>query len=175
MTLRHALFCFLMSVSVVTAATADDKNTIHVAIGDVRASSDLRPVDGITSSGQPDTTAFAVVAESGYVAFIDMRGPEEDRGLDEQVVVEELGMEYIAFPLANRASISMQNAQRLDELLSGIDGPVLLHCGSGNRVGAMLAMRHSLRGADIEAALDYGRSAGLTGLEPLVKKQLQND
>ena len=158
-----------------TTTGADDNDKIHVAIGDVRASSDLRPVDGITSSGQPDATAFSIIAESGYVAVIDMRGPKEKRGLDEAAIVEALGMEYVAFPLTDGAAINMQNAQRLDDILSGIDGPVLLHCGSGNRVGAMLALRHSLRGADNAAALDYGRSAGLTGLESLVKERLQND
>ena len=125
MTFRQTLVCCLMSVLAMTATIADDKNTIHVAIGDVRASSDLRPVDGITSSGQPDAMAFAIIAESGYVAVIDVRGPREERGLDEQAVVEELGMEYIAFPLANHASISMQNAERLDEILSTHTGQPL--------------------------------------------------
>jgi hypothetical protein len=49
----------------------------------------------------------------------------------------------------------------------------LLHCGSGNRVGALLALRESQDGADDESALEYGRSAGLTKLEPVVIKRLE--
>ena len=53
------------------------------------------------------------------------------------------------------------------------NGPVLLHCGSGNRIGALLALRAVwLEGKDPAAALDYGKAAGLTGLEPAVKSML---
>jgi uncharacterized protein (TIGR01244 family) len=145
---------------------------IHIDIDEVRMSEDLRPIDGITSSGQPDASAFEIVAKSGYVAVIDMRGPGENRGLDEKAVVEKLGLEYIEFPLVGREAISFENAQRLDKLLTDIDGPVLLHCGSGERVGAILALRHSLQGADDAAALEYGRDAGLSSLEPLVVDRL---
>jgi len=48
----------------------------------------------------------------------------------------------------------------------------LLHCGSGNRVGALLALLKSSQGASDEAALEYGISAGLTGLEPVVRARL---
>jgi protein tyrosine phosphatase (PTP) superfamily phosphohydrolase (DUF442 family) len=75
-------------------------------------------------------------------------------------------------PLSSADSISLENARHLDEILSGYDGPVLVHCGSGNRVGALLALRQSLRGADDAEALAYGKSAGLTGLERVVRARL---
>ena len=175
MRIRQTLLCvYLSAVSVVVSAEGDNK-VIHVNIDGVRVIEDLRPIDGITSSGQPDAEAFEIVAGSGYVAVIDMRGPDENRGLDEKAVVEELGLEYIEFPLVGGAAISFANAQQLDTLLADFDGPVLLHCGSGNRVGAILALRHSLKGADAEDALAYGKSAGLTSLEPIVKNRLEQD
>jgi uncharacterized protein (TIGR01244 family) len=154
---------------------ADEGNMIHVDIDEVHMIEDLQPIDGITSSGQPNASAFEIVAKSGYVAVIDMRGPSENRGLDEKAVVEELGLEYIEFPLVDREAISFENAQQLDKLLTDIDGPVLIHCGSGNRVGAILALRHSLQGADDEQAMQYGKSAGLTSLEPVVKDRLEQN
>jgi uncharacterized protein (TIGR01244 family) len=154
---------------------ADEDRMIHVDINEVLMIEDLQPIDGITSSGQPNPSAFEIVAKSGYVAVIDMRGPSENRGLDEKAVVEELGLEYIEFPLVGHEAISFENAQQLDKLLTDIDGPVLLHCGSGNRVGAILALRHSLQGADDEHAMLYGKSAGLTSLESVVKYRLEQD
>jgi len=148
---------------------------IHVDIDEVLMIEDLQPIGGIKSSGQPNAIAFEIVAKSGYVAVIDMRGPSENRGLDEKAVVEELGLEYIEFPLVGREAISFENAQQLDKLLIDIDGPILLHCGSGNRVGAILALRHSLQGADDEHAMLYGKSAGLTSLESVVKDRLEQD
>lgn len=168
------LFTVLSTVTVVVNAEGDNK-MIHVNIGDVRAIEDLQPIDGITSSGQPDAEVLEVVAASGYVAVIDMRGPGENRGLDEKAVIETLGLEYVEFPLVGSEAISFENARRLDKLLTEFDGPVLLHCGSGNRVGAILALRHSLQGADDQDAMEYGKSAGLTSLEPLVKDRLEQN
>ena len=154
------------------ASDVADTQNMKADLAKVVEAGVVQPVDSITSAGQPDEAALNVFAESGYVAVIDMRGPEERRGLDERVVVEELGMEYVPFPIVGSDAISFENAKELDGLLSEYDGPVLLHCGSGNRVGALLALRLSLSGADDGQAIDYGRSAGLTGLEPVVKERL---
>lgn len=155
----------------VSANSVDTPRT-HVDLGAVVESGTVTPVSNITSSGQPDNEALKVFADSGYVAVIDLRGPDEDRGLEEASAVEANNMQYIALPIVGGDAINYENAQALDNVLSGLDGPVLLHCGSGNRVGALLALRASLAGADDEEALEYGRSAGLTRLEPLVKERL---
>ena len=168
------LFTILSTATVLVNAEGNHK-MIHVNIGDVRAIEDLQPIDGITSSGQPDAEALEVVAASGYVAVIDMRGSNENRGLDEKAVIETLGLEYVEFPLVGSEAISFENARQLDKLLAEFDGPVLLHCGSGNRVGAILALRHSLQGADDKDAMEFGKSAGLTSLEPVVKDRLEKD
>ena len=54
--------------------------TLHVEVAEVAAAGAVRPVDGVTSAGQPDEKTLKVFADSGYVAVIDMRGPAEDRG-----------------------------------------------------------------------------------------------
>jgi uncharacterized protein (TIGR01244 family) len=168
----------LLCASFFLAANADDTQmasaaNIHVDVDEVVATGTVAPVNGITSSGQPDAEALRVFAESGYVAVVDMRGPSEDRGLvNEQAAVEALGMEYVAFPVTNQNQISFDTARKLDEMLQGVDGPVLLHCGSGNRVGAVLALRHSLGGATKEESVALGKDAGLTKLESVVRKRL---
>ncbi|MFL2546762.1 MAG: beta-lactamase hydrolase domain-containing protein [Candidatus Rariloculaceae bacterium] len=132
----------------------------------------MDPEEGLTTSGQPDATAFEALADSGYTAVIDLRLASENHGLDEQATVEGLGMSYISIPVAGADGVNFENAGALDRFLAGIDGPVLVHCGSGNRAGALLALREKLNGADNEAALKYGREAGLTGLEPVVTERL---
>ncbi len=173
--MRNLLLCYLMSIVFTSPANAAEAPKIHVKLDSVITAGDVRPVDGITSSGQPDIAALEVFAAAGYVAVIDMRGPHEDRGLDEKTVVERLGLEYVELPISGHDAINIDNARKLDAMLAGYDGPVLLHCGSGNRVGAILALRHSLNGADDEEALSYGRSAGLTGLEAVVRNRLAVD
>jgi len=166
----------LVLLSGADAALADAATSIHVDVDKVAAIGEVLPVDGITSAGQPDEAALRVFADSGYVAVIDMRGPDEDRGLDdEQGLIEALGMDYVAFPIVGKEAINIETARKLDEVLHGIEGPVLVHCGSGNRVGAMLALRHSLNGADDDAAIAYGKDAGLTRLVDVVRERLSEN
>lgn len=129
-------------------------------------------VDGITSAGQPDRAALEIFADAGYATIIDLRGAGENRGFEEAAVVEELGMHYVNLPIEGMDAISFENARKLDALLQEHPGPVLVHCGSGNRVGALLALRASLDGADDESALAIGREGGLTRLEGVVRERL---
>lgn len=145
-----------------------------VNLQNVGESEVAQTLSGITSAGQPDEAAFRVFADSGYAAVIDLRTDSEDRGLDEQAVVERLGMDYVSLPIGSDG-ISFDNARALDELLSGYDQPVLVHCASGNRVGALLALRASLKGADDETAMELGKQSGLTGLEPAVREALEEN
>ena len=166
-------FAFCAFASFAGVASAEGT---HVDIDEASTKGMVSQGDGIVSAGQPDAAAFEVIADSGFVAIIDMRGSDEDRGLDdERATVESLGMDYVPFPITDRSEIDFDNAKELDAVLQGIDGPVLIHCGSGNRVGAMLALRHSLNGASDDEALAYGRSAGLTGLEGLVRERLNEN
>ena len=145
---------------------------IKVDIATVSADGSVPVVAPILSAGQPDAAALQVFAKSGYVAVIDLRGVSEDRGIDEQAEVEALDMKYVTLPIVGDAAINFENAEKLDRIIAGFDAPVLVHCGSGNRVGALLALRHRLAGADDEAALELGKSAGLTSLEPVVRRRL---
>jgi uncharacterized protein (TIGR01244 family) len=130
------------------------------------------PHAGDVSTGQPNAEALRIAADAGYAAVIDLRGTDEDRGLDEKATVEALGMDYVSLPIADKGAINYANAEELDKLLAEFAGPVLLHCGSGNRVGALVALRQKLHGASAEDALEKGRVAGLTSLEGVVRERL---
>ena len=88
---------------------------------------------------------------------------------------QNLGMEYVALPISGRNSINFENAMTLAQILNSYDQPVLVHCGTSNRVGALLALREKINGASIEDALKFGRSAGMTTLEGVVKARLSED
>ena len=150
---------------------APPASPLKVDLQNVVETGAVRPVDGMTSAGQPDEAAFRVFADSGYAAVIDLRTEGESRGLDEPAVVEGLGMDYVSLPIG-RDGISFENARQLDKLIRSYDGPVLVHCGSANRVGALLALRASLEGADDEAAIEAGVEGGLTRLEQTVRDVL---
>ncbi len=154
------------------AGLAEDEalsGMIKIDLSEIVATGVVEPVDGITSAGQPDEVALKVFAKNGYRTVIDLRTAGENRGLDEAAVVAELGMHYVNLAIAGGQAISFSNAQALDEAIENAEGPVLIHCGSANRVGALLALRKSLEGADDETALEYGRQSGMTGLQQRVE------
>jgi len=153
-----------------SAVSAEDPK-LKADLATVVSTGVVIPVDGMTSAGQPDEAAFGIFAEQGYTTVIDLRTAGEDRGMDELKVVEGLGMEYISLPIG-RDDITFDSARSLDQLIEAADGPVLVHCGSANRVGALLALTKSLEGADNETALDYGKTGGMTSLESKVKTAL---
>ena len=131
-------------------------------------------VDGVTTAGQPDEEGFKVFAEMGYAAVIDLRTAGENRGLDEPSVVEGLGMDYINLPIG-RDGITFANAKALEDAIASYDEPVLVHCGSANRVGALFALSEYAKSKDLEKALEAGRAAGLTRMEGTVRKVLSEE
>ena len=69
--------------------------------------------------------------------------------------------------------LSLENARALKQLLDNAGHPVLVHCASGNRVGALLALAAADSGEmAADAAIEFGRAAGLTGAEPRVREVL---
>lgn len=127
---------------------------------------------GITTSGQPDRSALTELAKDGYVAVIDLRTPQEDRGLNEREAVEELGMTYISLPIDGPEGISYENASTLDAILRETGQPVLIHCSTGNRAGALLSLRQRLLGAGAGEALQIGVKAGMSTLRSTVEARL---
>ena len=158
------------------AANAEEMTAeLNTSIEDIVAAGKAMPVDGMTSTGQPDEAALKIFADSGYVAVIDLRTAEEDRGIDEPAAVEAAGLSYISLPVAGADGVTFENSTKLDEYLASFDGPVVVHCGGGNRVGALLALRQSQNGDDDETSVTYGKKGGLTRLEPHVREVLEAD
>lgn len=170
--MRRLFVLFFLLGGPIACAGDAATDTLKVDLDAVVEQGRVSPVGGITSAGQPGEDAFRVFAENGYVAVIDMRTPEEDRGLDEPAAIADLGMKYIAFPI-DSGDITLDKAKELDELLSQYDEPVLVHCASGNRVGALLALREFLASGDRDKALETGREGGMTRLEGDVRKVLE--
>ena len=68
---------------------------------------------------------------------------------------------------------SFENAKKLHDLLGDNAEDTFVHCGSGNRVGALMALRaYEYEGASLEEAIEIGKSAGMTRLEGEVRSQL---
>ena len=131
------------------------------------------PVMGVLTGGQPSEEDFRKLRDEGYETVINLRLPSEFDGFDEGATVEELGMRYISLPINVRSDLNEANAAKLGQLIADADGLTLVHCGSGDRVGALYALQALYaNGQSVDQAIVVGRSAGLNRLEDLVRGML---
>lgn len=129
---------------------------------------------GMCTGGRPRPEHLKKAAEQGIKVVVNFCPPSEAIDYDEASVVASLGMKYVNIPVAGAADLTRENVEKLANTLvdSGEYG-VLLHCASGNRAGAMLALKaRYFDDATPLEALEIGRSAGLTALEPYVTQLL---
>jgi len=129
-----------------------------------------QPLDGVLSGGQPSAEQLADAAAAGFKTVINLRMPGERGSDDEASLVAGLGMTYVHLPINGAEGMTEENARALDEALAAAERPAMLHCGSGNRVGGLLALRaHHVDGLGLDEAMAFGLDSGLTKLEPAVR------
>ncbi len=151
-----------------------DAEVVHVPRSALLEDPDKLPDSGYLSTGQPNAEVLDLIAEAGYVAVVDLRGEAEDRGIDERAEVEARGMRYVSLPTPDLAAATPAQAATLAGLLQEIDGPVLLHCFGGNRVGSLFALEAMNEGESTDAALAFGERAGLSRWREGIKEKLES-
>jgi uncharacterized protein (TIGR01244 family) len=131
----------------------------------------LRP--GLAAAGQPSPQALARLGEMGFRTVINLR-TEKEGASAEAPVVEAQGLRYVWIPVTPD-SFSMADVEAVQKVLVDPSaGPVLLHCASSNRVGAVWSVLQSKDGKGLDEALAAGRAAGLhsPALEAAVRRVL---
>lgn len=128
-------------------------------------------------SGAIDASDLQRLHAAGLKHLINLRAPEETPDFDEERVARVLGIDYAGIPIKGPSTFTRDNAARLDDLLRRAgDEPTLIHCASGNRVGALIALRAAwIQGQPIDVAIAEGKRWGLTSLESSVRSVLEQD
>lgn len=124
------------------------------------------PIDGVAAAGQPTESALSELARAGYRTVVDLRAPEEPRGFDEPAAVERAGMRYVALPVT-QFTLDDAAFNRFRHLMHDAENrPILVHCASSNRVGALLLPYFALdEGRPTDDALAMAQAAGLRSAE----------
>lgn len=114
----------------------------------------------LAAAGQPTPQALARLDEMGFRTVVNLR-TEKEGAAEERAVVEAQGLRYVWVPVTAE-SFSSADVDAVRKVLDDpSSGPVLLHCASSNRVGAVWAVMQSREGRPLEEALAAGRAAGL--------------
>lgn len=130
---------------------------------------------GLYSAGQPTPKQWATIRNAGVHTVLNLRPDDEQPGVDEAALVEQAGLRYLHLPVASGESLDGPCIGAFAKIMDAHPSGLLIHCGSGNRVGALVALANRRRGASSVAALRAGQAAGLTGLLGKVVELLQHD
>ncbi|MEK6301356.1 MAG: protein tyrosine phosphatase family protein [Acidobacteriota bacterium] len=121
----------------------------------------------VATGGQPTEGAYAKLAANGYRAVLNLRTSQEGVDLErEKQLVEKAGMRYINIPVAGSAAKPEQADEFIKAAKEKANQPMLIHCGSANRVGAFwMIYRVVEQGWPEDKALEEATQIGLRSPE----------
>ncbi len=125
----------------------------------------VHSVSGVFLAGQPDESGFDAAKKGGIATVIDLRHDGEIE-LDERALVEKLGMTYLHLPWNGAEELTDEVFDRAREMLKSAEKPILLHCKSANRVGAVWLPHRVLDGGlSVDDAVTEAKAVGLKATE----------
>jgi len=132
-----ALFpLLLVAVSGCSSTQNNVQKTIHSA--QLGATKNVHRLGDNWFAGQPDAQGLKEAKAAGVRTVLNLRTPQEQKGGVEERQVALIGMEYINIPFGSIAALTDEVFERTRFVLSSVEHrPILLHCKSANRVGAI--------------------------------------
>ncbi len=149
--------------------TASDSSGDHKAITTEKLEpyecgtvSRLHTFDGIFLASQPQPDDFEQAKKGGVRTVINLRHDEENKDFKESEVVNGLGLNYAQVPFNGAEELTDEVFDKSLELLKTAERPILLHCSSANRVGALWIPYRVLEdGLSVEDATAEAKIVGL--------------
>lgn len=125
----------------------------------------LIPDEKLVVGGQPTINDLKLLHSLGVKQVVNLRGTAEENHFDEARLLSELGVDYHTIPVTDISTFTKDCANKLKTILA-LEQPTLIHCASGNRVGALIAL-HAFwfEECSPKDALERGVQSGLTQLK----------
>lgn len=158
--MRINLVATLALITVLGCSTPRPEPLVPAPVGSL---ANLQACGELYMGGQPTEGDLESLAGRGVRRVINLRKDGEFKDYDERARAEALGLEYVSLQFSTPEELTDDVLARSRSLLSqsGSTG-TLLHCGSGNRVGALwLAHRTLDEGVAWEKALAEAQAVGL--------------
>jgi len=175
MLIRNALhilvLLLIVSCTTETTDTMEDALSVATEIG-LRNVNSLEP--GLILGGQPTVEQLEALEDAGVHGFISLRPEAEDGAGWEESYTDGKNITFARLPISGAGSLTKENVETFARLLSERDGETtVLYCASGNRVGAMLALKSFwIDGIDAETSFNLGVKSGMTSLAVAVGEML---
>jgi len=160
---RIAMLSLAVSLSFAAAVVAaDEAKEPQLEQAELGATRNVHAFGPTLLCGQPDLAALEAAKRRGIKIVVSLR-EEGETDFDEAEAAKSAGLQFRRIPF--RAPETLDDkvfAAALKILANSKDKPVMLHCGSANRVGAIWAAHRALDdGISVEAAIKEGKEVGL--------------
>ena len=120
----------------------------------------LRATPYVGTGGLVKQDAFPQLKQLGFKTVINLLTAKEGAE-KEGMAAKAAGLNYINLPVSELAPLSVQVVEFTRHVQDPANYPILLHCESSNRVGAMWALYRAGTGVPAEIAVQEGRTVGL--------------
>lgn len=120
----------------------------------------LRAAPYVGTGGVVDPKGFAKLKELGFKTVINLNTAKEGAE-DEGDGIMAAGLDYVTIPVSTHAPDAAEVAAFSKYVNDPKFYPILVHCVSSNRVGAMWALYRATNGVPPEIAIQEGRTVGL--------------
>jgi len=153
---------FLVLVFAARTLAGDSPETMSLQKAKLGTTGNVHAFGETLLAGQPTAEDLAEAKRRGISAVINLRETEE-LDWDERAAVDNLSLEYHHIPFRKPESLTDDVFEKVRDALRDADKkPVLLHCASANRVGAVWAAFRVLdQGLTLEAALAEAKEIGM--------------
>ncbi len=132
----------------------------------------LRP--NIATAGLLKNGAIIELKLLGFATILDLRSQDEGAEVEKQAV-EAAGLRYFNIPVTDNVPSDAQVTQFAHIVENAAHFPLIIHCVSANRVGAMWTLYRAYRGIPISIAVEEGRTIGMQrNREDAVLKHLRH-
>ena len=142
--------------------TITPKNTTEsIETCELGSTKNVHTLGNIVFSGQFQKEDIPTLKEAGVTQIISLR-KDDELGWDEAAVVTAAGLKHASIAFQSAEELTDEKIAELRELLGKSDGKTMLHCGGGNRVGAVWMTHRVLDdGVELETAIEEAKTIGL--------------
>ena len=155
-----------------TIPAAKGSTTQSLETAELGSTKNVHTLGNTVFAGQFQQDDIGTLKEAGITQVISLR---KDSELDwnEAEAVTAAGLKHASIAFQAPSELTDEMFQQLRDLLGKEEGKTMMHCGGGNRVGAVwIAHRVLDDGVELEAAIDEAKTIGLKS-EPLKERAIE--
>lgn len=161
--IRRTIGLFMSFGVLVVLANSSQAQSAQVPFGDKISNAIFnynRTTPFVATSGLIKGTGIAELKSRGFKTVLDLRTASEGTALEQKNVVAA-GMAYHNIAIS-QAAPSQDQIKAFEKLVEDKNNyPILVHCASANRVGAMWTHYRVSKGVAFKHAIQEGRTIGL--------------